>query len=340
MHSLKILGIDLAGSLKRPSGVAIFHDNEVKLFTLFSNEDIMKLVKEVKPLVVAIDAPLSFPKNGAMRNLDKLMVKLHFKVLPPGFPGMRQLTERGIFLKKNLLKLNIRVIEIHPNSSIKALGFASRDDFYKNLLRLFRICGEINKHTIDALAAAYTGLAYVKGKYFVIHANDGSIILPYSDSILTYLSHLVNRYHMRKSPAVAVDVVILVNGGLVLVKRLNDPFKDYWALPGGFVEYGERVEEAARREAKEETGLEIDILGLVGVYSDPKRDPRGHVISIAFLAKGKGVPKASSDAKEVKIFREIPTKLAFDHKDIIRDALELAKKLNIKNLPRFKGTNC
>ncbi|RLI30286.1 NUDIX hydrolase, partial [Candidatus Bathyarchaeota archaeon] len=90
----------------------------------------------------------------------------------------------------------------------------------------------------------------------------------------------------KRLPRIAVDVVIVrKDGSIVLIKRKNEPFKDHWAIPGGFVEYGERVEEAAIREAKEETGLEIRIKKLVGVYSDPNRDPRGHVISITYLAE-------------------------------------------------------
>ena len=131
----------------------------------------------------------------------------------------------------------------------------------------------------------------------------------------------------KRLPRIAVDVVIVrKDGSIVLIKRKNEPFKDHWAIPGGFVEYGERVEEAAIREAKEETGLEIRIKKLVGVYSDPNRDPRGHVISIAYLAEETGgTLKAATDAKEVSAFREIPKNLAFDHEKILKDVLKLIK---------------
>ncbi|MEM1874937.1 MAG: NUDIX hydrolase, partial [Candidatus Hadarchaeales archaeon] len=87
------------------------------------------------------------------------------------------------------------------------------------------------------------------------------------------------------SPRLAVDAVIKAKNGIVLVRRKNPPFRGKWALPGGFVKYGEKVEEALTREVKEETGLEVEIEKLLGVYSDPSRDPRGHVVSICFLAK-------------------------------------------------------
>ncbi len=123
------------------------------------------------------------------------------------------------------------------------------------------------------------------------------------------------------TPLLTVDALILYKGKLVLVKRKNPPFKDNFALPGGFVEIGETVEEAAAREAKEETGLDIEIIKLLGVYSEPSRDPRGHTVSVCFLARGSGNLKAGSDAKEAGLFglNEIP-ELAFDHNKIIEDA--------------------
>ena len=128
------------------------------------------------------------------------------------------------------------------------------------------------------------------------------------------------------TPLLAVDAVILFQDGIVLIKRDNPPFAGSYALPGGFVEVGETVEAAVVREACEETGLVIELQGLVGIYSNPARDPRGHVVSAAFLAKGSGVLLAGSDARFAKVFplESLPP-LAFDHDEIIRDALSLAK---------------
>jgi len=129
----------------------------------------------------------------------------------------------------------------------------------------------------------------------------------------------------RKSPSLTVDIIIQrKDNSIILIKRKKAPFAEHWALPGGFVEYGETAEHAAIRETKEETGLDVEILKLVGVYSDPKRDPRGHVIAIAFLAREVGGNLAASDdAKAVNVFKitEIPKNLAFDHAKIIGDAL-------------------
>jgi 8-oxo-dGTP diphosphatase len=129
------------------------------------------------------------------------------------------------------------------------------------------------------------------------------------------------------TPLLAADAVIFYAGGIVLIERDNPPFAGSYALPGGFIEIGETVEAAAVREAQEETGLDIELLGLVGVYSDPARDPRGHVVSIAFLARGRGDIFAGSDARAARIFslNSLPD-LAFDHGKIISDALALAER--------------
>lgn len=127
-----------------------------------------------------------------------------------------------------------------------------------------------------------------------------------------------------KNPALTVDTIIVEDNRVVLIKRLNNPYKDYWAIPGGFVEYGEKIEHAAIREAKEETGLDITLTKLVGVYSDPNRDPRGHTVTVAYLAKiVGGTLKSDSDAKDAKFIEADELKnlrLAFDHKTILEDS--------------------
>lgn len=125
---------------------------------------------------------------------------------------------------------------------------------------------------------------------------------------------------MVKTPLLTVDTLIIYEEKLVLIKRKNPPYKDMFALPGGFVEIGETVEEAVIREGKEETGLNIEIIRLLGVYSDSNRDPRGHVVSICFITVGRGELKAGDDAEDVKLFDiyNLP-ELAFDHKKIIEE---------------------
>jgi ADP-ribose pyrophosphatase YjhB (NUDIX family) len=123
-----------------------------------------------------------------------------------------------------------------------------------------------------------------------------------------------------QNPVLTVDIVIEVeNRGIVLIKRKNYPHG--WALPGGFVDYGETVEEAAVREAKEETSLSVESLQQFRVYSDPARDPRRHTISVVFIARAHEVPHANDDAAEVGIFSHetLPTPIVFDHDKIIDD---------------------
>ncbi len=129
-----------------------------------------------------------------------------------------------------------------------------------------------------------------------------------------------------ETPKLMVDVVIPVEDGRVLlIRRGSEPFEGQWALPGGFVEVGETVEDAAAREANEETGLDVEILRLVGVYSDPGRDPRGHNVSCAFLARltpeSAADPSAATDATEAEFLEPSSVELAFDHARIVADAL-------------------
>ncbi len=122
-----------------------------------------------------------------------------------------------------------------------------------------------------------------------------------------------------KYPIPTVDIIIELKGGIVLIQRKNPPYG--WAIPGGFVEQGESLEEAAIREAKEETNLSLKNLIQFHTYSAPGRDPRFHTISTVFIAQGRGIIKARSDAQSLKIFtrQNLPKKIAFDHRKIIKD---------------------
>lgn len=133
-----------------------------------------------------------------------------------------------------------------------------------------------------------------------------------------------------RCPFPTVDIIIEIKRedkkeGIVLIKRKNPPHG--WALPGGFVDYGESLEQAAVREAKEETSLDIQIKTQLHTYSDPKRDPRQHTISTVYVATARGKPKAQDDAQEIGIFtkEEINFPLAFDHQKILTDYFKQKK---------------
>ena len=122
-----------------------------------------------------------------------------------------------------------------------------------------------------------------------------------------------------RNPFPTVDIIIEMDDGIVLIKRKNPPYG--WALPGGFVDYGESLETTAVREAKEETSLDVTLVAQLGAYSEPDRDPRMHTITVVFTAKAQGEPKAADDASDVGIFHQdtLPENLAFDHGKILQD---------------------
>src|SRR4030042_217827 len=126
-----------------------------------------------------------------------------------------------------------------------------------------------------------------------------------------------------QNPIPTVDIIIEIESKeIVLIKRKNSPYG--WAIPGGFVDYGESLEKGAVREAKEETNLDVKIIRQFHTYSDPKRDPRNHSISTVYIAKGRGIPQAKDDALEIQIFNEptLPDDIAFDHRSILTDSFK------------------
>lgn len=122
-----------------------------------------------------------------------------------------------------------------------------------------------------------------------------------------------------RNPYLTIDVIIEIDGGIILIKRKKPP--PGWAIPGGFVDYGETIEDAVIREAKEETGLDINIVRQFHTYSHPDRDPRHHTVSTVFIATASGSPEAGDDAKKAEIFTRdtLPDDLAFDHRQILKD---------------------
>lgn len=125
------------------------------------------------------------------------------------------------------------------------------------------------------------------------------------------------------TPPLAADAIIEMidqpGRPIVLIERKNPPFG--WAIPGGFVDMGETVETAAIREAQEEVTLNVELVVLLGIYSHPQRDPRGHTITAVYVAQARGVPRAADDAKHVEVFtlETLPAELAFDHAQVLRD---------------------
>lgn len=144
----------------------------------------------------------------------------------------------------------------------------------------------------------------------------------FNKGVLGYLEYVTTK--LSGGPYVTVDAIIELAEGIVIIKRSNPPFG--WALPGGFVDYGESLEDAVKREAKEETNLDLTEIKQFHTYSNPQRDPRFHTVGTVFIAKAKGKPRAGDDAaglKVVKLTELGKLDFAFDHKKIIQDYLNL-----------------
>ena len=158
-------------------------------------------------------------------------------------------------------------------------------------------------------------------KEIVICLREKEAFEVFNKIVIPYIEHVI--YKLQAGPFSTVDALIEINGGIVIIERSNPPFG--FALPGGFVDYGESLETACAREAKEETNLEITDLKQFHTYSEPGRDPRFHTIGTVYLAKAKGTPKAGDDAKGLKIIKPEEIKnltFAFDHKKILEDYLK------------------
>jgi len=135
-----------------------------------------------------------------------------------------------------------------------------------------------------------------------------------------------------RNPLVTVDIIIEIQPGVVLIKRKNTPYG--WALPGGFVDYGESLELSAIREAKEETSLDIKLVEQFHSYSDPARDPRSHTITTVYIATATGTLKAADDAKSAGIFQKdsFPDPIVFDHGKILDDYFRYRNGDHKKNI--------
>jgi O-acetyl-ADP-ribose deacetylase (regulator of RNase III)/ADP-ribose pyrophosphatase YjhB (NUDIX family) len=173
--------------------------------------------------------------------------------------------------------------------------------------------------TQEVLRVAREGKSSLREIVFCL--NDGEAYKTFEKHVYGYLRHIME--DLGWGPYVTTDIIIEVPEGIILIERSNPPFG--WAIPGGFVDRGESLERAARREAKEETALDLEDLKQFHTYSEPGRDPRFDTVTTVFTAKGIGTPQAGDDAKDLKIvphgeLRKM--KFAFDHDQVIEDYLK------------------
>ncbi len=179
------IGIDLSASEQKPTGWAIIQKRRVKATQLYTDEEIIRKTVKANPSIVAIDAPLTFPKQGMLRQADRQMYRLGYPVFPPLFRSMQKLTERGVKISEILRLKGLEVIEVHPASSRKALSMPTKD--WRKIQAVFRHIGlrgehekrVLTRHEIDAVTAALTGLLYLEGKTRLVgDAAEGIIVVP------------------------------------------------------------------------------------------------------------------------------------------------------------------
>jgi len=180
-----IVGIDLAGKASKPTGWALLKDKYVKTRHLYTTKEILNYTITSSPSLVAIDAPLSLPKEGMMREADKQMHKLGYHVFPPRFPAMKTLTMRAVLITKKLKEKKINVIEVHPTSTRKALRMPPKDwSRIQENLRQIGLKGDLENrvltpHEIDAVTAALTAHLHITGKTSLVgEPKEGYIVVP------------------------------------------------------------------------------------------------------------------------------------------------------------------
>ncbi|MFQ5836530.1 MAG: DUF429 domain-containing protein [Candidatus Bathyarchaeia archaeon] len=180
-----IIGIDLAGAEKNPTGWALWKNKEISTCHLHKNQEILEHLTKFEPTLIAIDAPLSLPKKGAMRKADKEMHRRGYPVFPPRFPAMEKLTLRAMKITQQIKREELHIIEVHPTSTRKALKIPTKDwEKIQNIFLHMGLKGDLKtrvltSHEIDAVTAALTGYLHLQGKAELIgDEEEGYIVVP------------------------------------------------------------------------------------------------------------------------------------------------------------------
>jgi predicted nuclease with RNAse H fold len=168
-----VAGVDLRGSGRKPSGIAILHDKGLYINRLYSDEEILRRLLEFNVKIVAVDSPLAH--SSSFRHVDKTMIKLGLRVLPPGWRGMRMLVERGIKLASSLSSLGILVLETHPRSALKTSRCGNLGELASKM-GVPQPSG-LSRDEEDALIAAFVSLKFLQGEVIEVEGVDGRIFL-------------------------------------------------------------------------------------------------------------------------------------------------------------------
>lgn len=185
LKSIIIIGIDLAGKTENPTGWAVWKGRTVKTSLVYTDNDILEGITSKKPFIIAIDAPLTFPKRGILRRADVEMIKMGYRVFPPSLPAMKMLTERAIRLNKLITEKGYKTIEVHPTSTRKALNMPTKDwRKIQTILKDMGLKGDIETssltpHEIDAVTSALTAYLHIQNQTEAIgDEKEGYIIVP------------------------------------------------------------------------------------------------------------------------------------------------------------------
>ncbi|MBM1154462.1 DUF429 domain-containing protein [archaeon] len=179
--SFSVVGIDLTGTSTRASSIAHILGRRAALHRVREDRAVIEVVERCAPRVVAIDAPLTLPEKGVIRQVDRMMLQRGYRVLPPLIRSMQSLTLRGIRLKQQFQERGIEVIEVHPTSSAKALGARDKQTLLRRMLSGYELSTSwqsLSRDDLDALLAAITAAFYVRGEFEEVRAEDGVIVLP------------------------------------------------------------------------------------------------------------------------------------------------------------------
>ncbi len=185
MINKEIIGLDLAGKQKNPTGWAFLKDNIVETALIYMDKEILEKITQVKPTIVAIDAPLKLPKKGLFRKADKELIKRGYRVFPPVLPAMKRLTLRAIRLNRLITEKGVETIEVHPTSTRRALGMPLKD--WEEIQKTFKSMGlegnlkkqALKPHEIDAVTAAITAYLHMQGLTEALgDEEEGYIIIP------------------------------------------------------------------------------------------------------------------------------------------------------------------
>jgi predicted nuclease with RNAse H fold len=185
LKTIIIIGIDLAGKPENPTGWAVWKGKTVKASLVYTDNDVLDGVNSEKPFITAIDAPLTFPKEGILRRADEEMIKRGYRVFPPTLSAMRMLTERAIKLNKLIMEKGYKTIEVHPTSTRKALNMPAKD--WRKIQTILKDIGlkgdirtrDLTPHEIDAVTSALTAYLHIQNQTEAIgDEEEGYIIVP------------------------------------------------------------------------------------------------------------------------------------------------------------------